>query len=61
MPPGSVPRCLGVRVVGTLGLALRAKARGTVAAARPLVEELRGAGLYLSNDLIRDALRLVGE
>jgi predicted nucleic acid-binding protein len=52
---------LGVPVIGTLGLALRAKTRGRVAAARPLVEDLRRAGLYLSDRLINDALSLVGE
>jgi predicted nucleic acid-binding protein len=52
---------LGIPVIGTLGLALRAKIRGRVAAARPLIEELRRAGLYLSDKLIDDALSLVGE
>lgn len=52
---------LGVPVVGTLGLALRAKVRGRVPLARPLIEELRRAGLYLSDALIRDTLSLVGE
>ena len=50
---------LGVPLVGTLGLALRAKVSGQVASARPLVEELRKAGLYLSDHLIREALALV--
>lgn len=52
---------LGVPVVGTLGLALRAKARGGVVSARPLVEDLRSAGLYLSDAVVRAALALVGE
>jgi len=52
---------IGVRVKGTLGLALLAKTRGQLSAARPLVEELRQAGLYLSDTLIREALSLVGE
>lgn len=52
---------LGVPIVGTLGLALRAKMCGRVPAARSLVDELRRAGLYLSDKLIDDALSLVGE
>jgi predicted nucleic acid-binding protein len=52
---------IGVPVVGTLGLALRSKAEGRVSEARPLVEELRRAGLYLSDQVIRQALSLVGE
>lgn len=47
-----------VPVVGSLGLALRAKAKGLVPSARSLVEELRRAGLYVSDALIRDALAL---
>lgn len=52
---------LGLPLIGTLGLALRAKVRGLVPAARPLVEELRRAGLYLSDGVIREALALVDE
>lgn len=52
---------LRVPVIGTLGLALRAKVRGHAPSARALVEDLRRAGLYLSDALIRDALSLVGE
>ena len=52
---------LGLPLIGTLGLALRARVNGEIPAARPLVEELRHAGLYLSDQLIRDALSLVGE
>jgi len=52
---------LRLPLIGTLGLALRAKVNGEIPAARPLVEELRRAGLYLSDQLIRDALSLVGE
>jgi predicted nucleic acid-binding protein len=52
---------LGVEVTGTLGLALVAKQQGMVSVARPLVEELTRAGLYLSEPIIERALRLVGE
>lgn len=52
---------VGVPVKGTLGLALLAKNRGRVSAARPVVEDLRGAGLYLSDEIVAKALALVGE
>lgn len=52
---------LAVPVTGTLGLALLAKKRGMIPLARPLVEELIRAGLYLSDPVVEDALRLVGE
>jgi predicted nucleic acid-binding protein len=52
---------LAVQMTGTLGLALLAKQRGMVPLARPLVEELARAGLYLSEPVVESALRLVGE
>jgi predicted nucleic acid-binding protein len=50
-----------VRVTGTLGITLLAKQKGVISSARSLVEELRHAGLYLSEPLVESALRLVGE
>lgn len=52
---------LQVPVVGTLGLALRLRVQGGIPEARPLIEELRRAGLYLSDHVIEQALALVGE
>jgi len=52
---------LGVPVRGTLGLVLAAKARGHVVAARPVIEELQRAGLYLSAGLVERVLSLVDE
>jgi predicted nucleic acid-binding protein len=52
---------LAIQFTGTLGLALLAKQRGLVPSARPLVEELARAGLYLSEPIVERALRLVGE
>ncbi|MGH7897617.1 MAG: DUF3368 domain-containing protein [Candidatus Binatia bacterium] len=46
---------------GELGVVLLAKQRGIVSSATHVVAELRDAGLYLSPDLIADALSLVGE
>lgn len=52
---------LGVPVRGTLGLVLTAKQRGTIAAARPILEQLRDSGMYLSERVMNQALALVGE
>jgi predicted nucleic acid-binding protein len=52
---------LAVPVRGTLGLVLLAKRRGMVPAARPLLDTLREAGMYLSPAVMDRALRLVGE
>jgi predicted nucleic acid-binding protein len=54
-------RALGVPATGTLGVILRARKLGIVSAARPLIEELLHRGLYLSRDLVQQALRDVGE
>lgn len=50
-----------IRLLGTLGIILRAKSSGLIAAARPLIEQLLTNGSYLSDSLVRDALGKVGE
>jgi len=52
---------LKIPVNGTLGLVLIAKKRGLIPAARPVLETLRNAGMYLSDRVIDRALMFVGE
>lgn len=52
---------IGVPVRGTLGLLLTARRRGIIPAARPLLERMRSAGMYLSDKVMNDALALIGE
>lgn len=52
---------LGLPLIGTLGVVLRAKHKGVIGTARPLIEQLRGVGLYVSDSLIESALRHLGE
>lgn len=52
---------LGIPVRGTLGLVLTAKQRGTIGAARPILEQMRDSGMYLSERVMNQALALVGE
>jgi predicted nucleic acid-binding protein len=52
---------LGVPVRGTLGIVLAAKRRGLIPAVRPILAELTAAGLYLSERVLDEALRRVGE
>jgi predicted nucleic acid-binding protein len=55
-------RALGIPVLGTLGVVLRAKKQGRVASAGTVVRALRSCGLYLDDRIVRDALaRTVGE
>jgi len=52
---------LGIRVRGCLGLTLAAKTAGQLPRARPVIEDLRRAGLWLSDAVLSQALALVGE
>src|SRR5262249_1683302 len=54
-------QALRVGIRGTLGLVILAKQIGSLALARPVVEDLRRIGLFLSDDLASQALALVGE
>jgi predicted nucleic acid-binding protein len=52
---------LGVPLRGTLGLVLRAKRDGIVPAARPVLDRLRAAGMFLSDAVLNRALATIGE
>ena len=52
---------LGIPFRGTLGLVLVAKRRGIIPLARPVVNQLRQLGMYLSDQVVDRALALVGE
>jgi predicted nucleic acid-binding protein len=51
---------VGVRARGTLALLLRAKQDGLIPSARQAIDQVRAAGLYLSDDVINAALGLIG-
>ena len=51
----------GIALIGTLGVALRAKQRGVIAELRPLVKQLRAIGLYADEALIQRVLAAAGE
>lgn len=52
---------IGVPVRGTLGIVLEAKQRGIVPSARTIVEQMRQTGMYLSDEIMNQALALVRE
>jgi predicted nucleic acid-binding protein len=52
---------LGIPHQGTLGVVVFAKTQGFITAARPVVEQLRQHGMYLSDQLMNQALAQVGE
>jgi predicted nucleic acid-binding protein len=49
---------LGLRVIGTLGVAVTAFRNGEINDLRQIITELRGAGMWLSDAVIDSALRL---
>lgn len=50
-----------LRVRGTVGVLVAAKQRGILPALRPLLEELRRTGYFLSTAIVEQACRAVGE
>lgn len=52
---------LAIPVRGTLGIVLIAKQRGLIPQARPVIEDMMTAGLYLSRKVLDQALQRVDE
>jgi predicted nucleic acid-binding protein len=51
----------GMKVIGTLGIVLRSKQRGSIDRAKPLILKLIDAGMFLDHDLLERVLSLAGE
>jgi predicted nucleic acid-binding protein len=51
----------GISLLGTVGLVILAKRLGRIAAAKPIIEDLRRVGLYVKDNVIADALKQAGE
>ena len=56
-----IARSSGLTVTGTLGVVLKAKAAGLLPGIAPLLDDLRRAGLWLSDDLVDTVLAQAGE
>lgn len=52
---------LGIPVIGVLGVLVLAKRAAAIPQVRPLTERLVASGYYLADQVIQEALRLVGE
>lgn len=52
---------LGLPVIGSLGLLVRAKQSGLIAEVRPLMDVIISHGLYASEALYRQILSVAGE
>ena len=51
----------GISTLGTVGPVILAKRLGRIEEARPIIAHLRRVGLYISDDVIADALKRAGE
>ena len=54
-------KSLNLHLLGTLGIVMSAKRRGWIERVKPVVAQLRATGMFLSDVLVRDVLREVGE
>jgi predicted nucleic acid-binding protein len=52
---------LGIRILGTVGVVLRLKKAGLILEARSPLMQIKQVGGYISDDLMREALRSAGE
>ncbi|KOR32863.1 hypothetical protein TI05_04615 [Achromatium sp. WMS3] len=52
---------LGISIIGTLGIILRAKKQGIILEARPLIEQLLAVGSRLDRNLVESVLQQIGE
>jgi len=57
----SKARNLGLTTIGTLGVLLMAKERGSLAAIKPVIDDLQRAGFHMSDSLYNRVLASAGE
>jgi predicted nucleic acid-binding protein len=57
----AVARHLGLTVIGTVGILVKAKRVGAISSLRSVLDDLEANGFYLSGSLKEEALRLAGE
>ncbi|MCB2261395.1 MAG: DUF3368 domain-containing protein [Candidatus Thiosymbion ectosymbiont of Robbea hypermnestra] len=56
-----VAKRLNLRIIGTIGLLLRAKRMGLIGEIRPCIERLQSSGIYIRQELINAVLAEAGE
>lgn len=54
-------RTLGIPFIGTLGVVVRAKLRGMLPSVEAIIAELRTAGLYIDDKIVRSILERIQE
>ena len=54
-------KSMNIRVIGSLGVVVKAKQMGLIPKAKPIIERLRLVGLYLNDAIVNRALAQAGE
>ncbi|MBX9742434.1 MAG: DUF3368 domain-containing protein [Chthoniobacterales bacterium] len=57
----TIAQLQGVKIIGTLGLLVRAKRHGLISEIKPLFDNLKNHGWFISSKLLNEALKAVGE
>lgn len=57
----SAAKRLGVTIIGTIGVLVRAKQRGVITELKPILDDLESNSFFISRALREEALRLAGE
>lgn len=52
---------LGFKVIGTAGIILLAKSKGLIKQVKPLIDKLIANGIYISNRLYSEIMKIAGE
>ncbi len=60
-----LPECrrkfLGLQVIGTLGLLLKAKKKGFLVAIKPLIDKMLKSGIWVKEDIVEGILKEANE
>ncbi len=57
----AVAQQMGLKLIGTVGILVRAKRAGLLAEVKPVLQDLGNSGFYLSQALMKEVLLLAGE
>lgn len=56
-----VARGIGLKLIGTAGMLVRAKKKGVISEVKPILMDLRAAEFRISDAIVEKALNLAGE
>jgi len=54
-------RILGLEVIGTLGLLLKAKKKGLLSSIKPLINKILDNGIWINDEIVKGVLQEAGE